>query len=72
MEEATEDTEDTEDMEVVEYRGGPIGPIGPMDPTYGLNGGPSGVPIGPGALYEPKSPTLRMISYDSYDTLSCL
>jgi hypothetical protein len=68
MEEATEDMED---MEVVEYRGGPIGPIGPMDPTYGLNGGPSGVPIGPG-LYEPKSPTLRMISYDSYDTLSCL
>jgi len=66
--------EDTEDMEVVEYRGGPIGPIGPigpMNPTYGLNGGPSGVPIGPG-VYEPKSPTLRMISYDSYDTLSCL
>jgi hypothetical protein len=42
-----------------------------MDPTYGPNGGPCGVPIGHG-LYEPKSPTLRMISYDSYDPLSCL
>ena len=68
-----EDTEDMEDTEV-EGRGcpiGPIGPIGPMDPTYGLNGGPCGVPIGPGP-YEPKSPTLRMISYDSYHPLSCL
>ena len=66
--------EATEATEVVEDRGGPIGPIGPigpMDPTYGPNGGPCGVPIGHGP-YEPKCPTPRMISYDSYDPLSCL
>ena len=62
----------TAEVEAVEDRGGPIGPIGPMDPTCGPNGGPCGVPIGPGALYEPKYPTPRMISYDSYDPLSCL
>jgi hypothetical protein len=51
-------------VEAVEDGGGPIGP---MD---GPNGGLSGGPIGLGAPYEPKSPTLRMISYDSYHPLS--
>ena len=60
----------TEPM-VMEDRGPidcPIGLIGPMD---GPNGSIflTGEPIGP---YEPKSPTLRMISYDSYDPLSCI
>ena len=58
----------TEPMEVdMEDHGGPIGL---MDPTYGPYGpiGPSG-PIG---LYEPKSSTLPILSYDSYHPLSCI
>ena len=57
----------TEPMEVDMEDHGPIGLIGPMDGPNGsicLTGGSIG-------MYEPKSPTLPILSYDSYDPLSC-